>query len=252
LRDFMKTGTVLFVSHDTASVKSLCNRVIWLDKGNIFAAGAPKEVCELYLQEFYEEQQGKSSVQSKASLVKKPDYSQAVDQRAKFINASNLRNDLQIFRFNTDSTNFGTGGVTIQDVSLIDDAGNPINWVVGGERVTLQILAYVHQDLESPIAGFWVNDRLGQVLFGDNTCITYYDNNKSCLAGSVLKAIFTFNMPLLPKGDYSVMTSIANGTQQNHVQHHWLNSALMFKSDSTSVAVGLVGVPMLNIELSEQ
>ena len=32
LRSFMSRGTVLFVSHDTGSVRNLCNRAIWLEK----------------------------------------------------------------------------------------------------------------------------------------------------------------------------------------------------------------------------
>jgi len=61
LRNFIKTGTVLFVSHDTASIKSLCNYAIWLEKGQVIKEGVPKEVCESYLEAFYEVQQGKSS-----------------------------------------------------------------------------------------------------------------------------------------------------------------------------------------------
>jgi lipopolysaccharide transport system ATP-binding protein len=33
LRTFMKTGTVLFVSHDTGSIRNLCSKAIWLEKG---------------------------------------------------------------------------------------------------------------------------------------------------------------------------------------------------------------------------
>jgi lipopolysaccharide transport system ATP-binding protein len=61
LRDFIKTGTVLFVSHDTASIRSLCNYAIWLEKGEVLQEGKPKEICELYLEAFYEAQQGKGS-----------------------------------------------------------------------------------------------------------------------------------------------------------------------------------------------
>jgi lipopolysaccharide transport system ATP-binding protein len=50
LRDFMTRGTVLFVSHDTASIRSLCNRAIWLDKGQIVEMGQPKDVTERYLE----------------------------------------------------------------------------------------------------------------------------------------------------------------------------------------------------------
>ena len=61
LRNFMETGTVLFVSHDTGSIKNLCNYAVWLEKGQVMQEGLPKEVCELYLEAFYEAQQGKAA-----------------------------------------------------------------------------------------------------------------------------------------------------------------------------------------------
>ena len=248
----MEKGTILFVSHDTASVKNLCNRAIWLDHGQLLQEGSPKEVCEKYLEKLYEELQGSSKVALSHKKAKTPDYSKAVDQRQPYINHSNLRNDLRIFKFNADSAAFGKGGVTIQHVFLSDESGNPISWVVGGEKVCLEILADVHIDLDSPIAGFWVNDRLGQIIFGDNSCITYLNNSFPICAGSVLRAQFVFYMPILPVGDYSLMVSIANGDQQDHVQHHWIHDAIIFKSESSSVALGLVGIPMIKIEISKE
>ena len=252
LRSFMENGTILFVSHDTASVKNLCNRAIWLDHGQLLQEGSPKEVCEKYLEKLYEELQGSSKVALSHKKAKTPDYSKAVDQRQPYINHSNLRNDLRIFKFNADSAAFGKGGVTIQHVFLSDESGNPISWVVGGEKVCLEILADVHIDLDSPIAGFWVNDRLGQIIFGDNSCITYLNNSFPICAGSVLRAQFVFYMPILPVGDYSLTVSIANGDQQDHVQHHWIHDAIIFKSESSSVALGLVGIPMIKIEISKE
>ena len=58
LRLFMKTGTILFVSHDTGSVRSLCNKAIWLDNGMLYMQGTPKDVSERYLEAYFEEQQG--------------------------------------------------------------------------------------------------------------------------------------------------------------------------------------------------
>jgi ABC-type polysaccharide/polyol phosphate transport system ATPase subunit len=40
--------TVLFVSHNTAQVRSLCNKAILLDKGKIIAQGEANEVCDVY------------------------------------------------------------------------------------------------------------------------------------------------------------------------------------------------------------
>jgi lipopolysaccharide transport system ATP-binding protein len=54
LRDFMKTGTVLFVSHDTAAVVNLCSEAVLLERGQIKSLGAAKHVTEIYLEFLYE------------------------------------------------------------------------------------------------------------------------------------------------------------------------------------------------------
>ena len=40
--------TVLIVSHDTNQIERLCNKAIWIEKGNMRILGAAKEVCNLY------------------------------------------------------------------------------------------------------------------------------------------------------------------------------------------------------------
>ena len=40
--------TVLFVSHSLQQIREMCNRVIWLDHGQIKMAGAVNEVCDAY------------------------------------------------------------------------------------------------------------------------------------------------------------------------------------------------------------
>lgn len=253
LRTFMQTGTVLFVSHDTAAVQSLCTRAIWLERGEIVQEGSPKDVSEHYLEAFYEEQQGKSTT---TKLKLKPmvdtialDDVPLKDQRLEFLNASNLRNDLELFEFDAQASGFGQGGASITAVQFLDMDGAPLSWVVGGEMVRLQISAECHVGLSSPIMGFTIKDKLGQALFGDNTSLTYLDNAQSTVDGQVLVASFTFEMPRLAPGDYSVLAAIADGTQQEHVQHHWIHDALVFKSASRSVATGLIGIPMRHIEM---
>jgi lipopolysaccharide transport system ATP-binding protein len=49
--DVAKAGrTVLFVSHNMAAVKSLCQRAIWLDEGQILESGETATVVDNYLQ----------------------------------------------------------------------------------------------------------------------------------------------------------------------------------------------------------
>jgi len=251
LREFMKNGTVLFVSHDTAAVKNFCSFAVWLEKGRAVQEGAPKDVCELYLQAFYEAQQGDGAA-VKAAAQPRPQRLASVrkDQRQQFINGSNLRNDLQVFQFDPASSSFGKGGAQITNVEFLDADGAPLAWVVGGEEVTLRVVATAHEQLEAPIIGFVVKDRLGQALFGDNTYLSYASEPLSCASGEEVQADFRFAMPILPVGDYSINAAIASGTQEQHVQHHWMHDAVLFKSESTSASTGLVGIPMLDIGLT--
>ncbi|MDY9922515.1 ABC transporter ATP-binding protein [Methanobacterium sp.] len=41
-------ATVLFVSHSTQQVRNICNRAIWLDKGELITQGPVDEVCDAY------------------------------------------------------------------------------------------------------------------------------------------------------------------------------------------------------------
>lgn len=230
LRQFMQTGTVLFVSHDTNSVKSLCNRVVWLDGGQMLQDGEPKEVCELYLEACYESQQGKSS-----------------------IDAFNVETDVTKEgspHFDADVAAFGSGAAQILDARLLDGNGNPILWVRGGEALVLRIDIQTHKELNAPIVGFYVKDRLGQILFGDNTFLYYQNQTPHCPPGRMLLAEFAFCMPLLSPGVYSITISIANGTQDVHEQCHWIHDAIVFRSERSSVASGLVGIPMLSVTLN--
>jgi hypothetical protein len=58
-----------------------------------------------------------------------------------------------------------------------------------------------------------------------------------------------FRLPVLPSGDYSISVTIAEGTQEEHQQLHWISDAVLFKSESSSARSGLIGIPMLKVNL---
>ena len=56
MMEMIKGGTtVLYVSHSLESIKDLCNKVVWLDHGQVVKMGDTKEICD----EYYKEQMGK-------------------------------------------------------------------------------------------------------------------------------------------------------------------------------------------------
>lgn len=43
-----KGTTILFVSHSIQQVKRICNKIVWLDHGNLKMLGSTQEVCDIY------------------------------------------------------------------------------------------------------------------------------------------------------------------------------------------------------------
>jgi lipopolysaccharide transport system ATP-binding protein len=249
LRRFIQRGTLIFVSHDAAMICNLCSRAIWLDGGVVRADGLPKAVSEAYLETLFEDQQGDS-----ASPVRVPGRipqadDDAVDMRQAFINRTPYRNDIELFDFCPDAAQFGKGNATIVAVQLFNHDDKPLAWIVGGESVQLHIRCTALTSIHGPIVGFYVKDRFGQYIFGDNTFNFSRFTPLDVQPGQHFAATFWFRMPILPVGDYSITAAIAEGTQQEHVQHHWMHDALIFKSHSSSVSTGLMGVPMKQIDL---
>lgn len=42
--------TILFVSHNIAQVREVCNKIVWLEKGNLKMQGDAEEICNIYAQ----------------------------------------------------------------------------------------------------------------------------------------------------------------------------------------------------------
>lgn len=52
MKSIMESGcTILYVSHDLGSIKSLCNKAIYLDKGRIKAIGDSGDICDYFISE---------------------------------------------------------------------------------------------------------------------------------------------------------------------------------------------------------
>jgi lipopolysaccharide transport system ATP-binding protein len=103
-----------------------------------------------------------------------------------------------------------------------------------------------------PILGFLVRDKLGQDLFGENTLPFTNKNPLPVQAGDQFQAEFTFKLPMLPNGDYTVMTSLADGDLYNHVQHHWLHNSLILHVSSSEARYGLVGIEFKSMDFYKQ
>ena len=228
----------------------LCDRVLWLDDGTVREVGLGKEVCHNYIASIYHEKENADTFRIGGNRKPPPNPALRVrDPRHEVLQTSAHRNEVQIFDFNPNAPWFGERGASIEEVVLMDSNHTSITTFEGGEEVVLKISCIAERSLQNPIVGFYIKDRLGQYLFGDNTFITHRKVDMSIQTGQPFQARFHFQMPYLPTGDFSVIAAVAEGSQENHVMHQWIDDALFFRVHSSHVARGLIGVPMLSIDL---
>ncbi|NYT24357.1 ABC transporter ATP-binding protein [Alcaligenaceae bacterium] len=265
LRKFCEAGTLLFVSHDSAAVTSLCERAIWLEHGRMRAIGPARDICKEYNAEVYQQPNGVTAARPRpqpaepasghapAAPRRRPQAIDAVPQevfdgRWDRLADTPLRNAMTVQAFDAED-GFGTGQMRVRDVFLEDADGTVMASITGGEVVSLVVRYVSHLAVDSVIVGFQFKDKRGQILFGDNTCISTMDEPVPIGAGETQECRFRFQMPLLPAGEYAVTVSVAEGTQVDHIQHHWVHDALIVQSLCASVSTGIVGIPMLDIRI---
>lgn len=252
LRDFMKNGTVIFVSHDIEAVMALCSRVLWLDGGHVLRDGPTKAVCQDYLDALLSAGGPTPQRRVEGRGNEEETFHSRQDPRYEAWSARSLRNEVKVFAFDPEVRGVGQGGCSIRAVHMSAAAdGGDLPWLVGGEAVRLEIQVECHHILRSPIVGFMVKDRTGQALFGDNTWLSFVDRPLAMEAGERLTAAFVFDMPRLPCGDYTMVVAVADGTQEDNTMHDWLHDALHFRSEASNVSSGLIGIPMRQIVLEK-
>lgn len=250
IREFKERGTLLFVSHDSASVIDLCDRALWLEGGKQRALGESRDVCHDYLAAILAEKEDPARFKIGGARLGIPISDKVVqDPRRGLLEQSTLRNEIHVYDFNPDAKWFGDRRGVIESVAVTDEHGNSLQLLNGGEIVEVRIKARAIETIAGPILGFYLKDKRGQQLFGENTYLVTRAATQSVVGGQEFSARFRFQLPFLPPGDYAITAALASGTQSEHAQHHWLEDAMFFHVPSSHIHRGLVGIPMIEIEL---
>lgn len=246
IRAFQEHGTLLFVSHDMGAIQNLCQSALWLSTGQIQQTGTSKDVAEAYLhytlQEVYGDKVKLSNTSAnvdQAELNTDNQPALAIDYESKFTVIDNSLN----------ATGWKTGIAEIISLSLEKCDSSQESVFEGGEKVRVIIQAKANDNLEKPILGFVLRDRLGQDMFGENTLAATSIKPHPVKSGQTFTGEFVFRLPMLPNGQYAVMASVADGDQYENVQHHYLHDAFIVNVFSSKVRFGLVGIPFEQVAL---
>lgn len=273
IREFLKKGTFLFVSHSTNDVVSLCQKAIWLEHGAIRAMGTASKVARAYLNRknlrhthplVFADDESEADllltdggIRPEVVLAWPASCTQAAqvplqqkkwhDARMSYLNRATKQIDMPFF--DMDSHKEG-GDAVITNVALYDEHNKLLTQVVGGELVKLHVEVIAKNNLQSPVVLFQVLDRLGQVLFADNSYLSSYQQPFSVQNGATFTTIFTLDMPLLPAGSYVVRAAVASVSDDGKATMlHTVNNVLAIHCAASGPRHGLIGIPMLSIKV---
>lgn len=214
IREFKQNGTVLFVSHDTGAITSFCDRVIWLDDGEIYKVGEPMEIIEEYLA-YMRYEVKKEEI--------KPDEGMQGNTIALHENKEAVEDEN-----NTCILEFGNGAASFTKISLLNAEHRLISQVRSGQDIIIKMEILVRREIDSPILGFDIKDTLGNELVVTNTV---FEKVKMPIlkAGEKYNFEWRFQFPCFHAGDYPIDIALAEGTYQNHEQIHFVTDALILK-----------------------
>lgn len=220
IREFKKNGTVLFVSHDTGAVSSFCDRVIWLDDGKIYKEGEPGEILKEYL--------AYMRYEIKMDEVTENEYTEEQNSCNTEINTNDSAVSEIADENNTCKLTFGNKAAQFVSIKLLNEQEHLISYVKAGQKVILDMDIITNKNIDSPILGFVIKDRLGNELVATNTVMDDW-NVFPLNAGKKYKYQWKFSFPEFHEDDYPVDVALADGTYQNHEQVHFVSDALIIK-----------------------
>lgn len=207
--------TVIFVSHDISSIKQMCSRVLWLERGEQKMVGESVEVCNAYTNSILQKG-GQGNVSDIAAYVSE-DYK--IDEielgyypPVSYTNESILHSTVQIL-----------------SVYCTDEQGEFIQEVETGKMCRISVLFKTEIDIEQCIAGFVLETIKGTWIINCNSAICGNRATFMVKAGTIAKVEFEFSFPHLLQGEYVIGAAISNGDIKDFSILTWLYNTLCIR-----------------------
>lgn len=210
----MKNKTVVLVTHDTAAVTRFCERVIWLNHGEVVYDGEVAEGLKKY-QDFLINRMNEEHGEHQ-------EYWDEEDS----ISHSEQKVDLQLPQINPSLVPKGTGKAEITHCALLDHEGSVTEFLEPKKGVSIVSRVRFHETIQRPLYGITVYDRLGNVMFSLNSEMLGIRLPKG--EGEVEYKL-SFKLPRFNQGEYTISVAVAQGYQEDHEQLCWYDDALVFQ-----------------------
>jgi len=151
INDFRRRKkTIIFVSHDLSTVERICDKVMWLKKGEIQMIGEPKRVVDAYLQDIAEKQEESLEVRHKELDLEKKWEEEKREKR------------------------WGKREIEIKSVKLRDLHGKEKFVFSPDEGMIIEMEVETKSNIEDFVFGIGIFNSEGVCCFGTNTHLEDY------------------------------------------------------------------------------
>ncbi|MBD2177255.1 ATP-binding cassette domain-containing protein [Pseudanabaena sp. FACHB-1998] len=253
MRQMMESGvTVLFVSHDTSSVKALCQRGVFLENGELKQIGKASEVVSIYtslvhqdmnqdlknhLKNKNQESSSNQNTDSNEQNIQQTNNSEELNHRhiSEFISLNSSISNIfvsldQEVSFLHHSYRYGDGGARILDVKLIDSNKKITNLLELHEKYFIQISIRFDKLLPSFCVGYSFRDLKGQQVIGSVSTVENIEMPNVEIGDVYIVEISSVNV--LHAGNYTIAVGVEMPVliNQQHIIMDVVEEAMVFES----------------------
>jgi lipopolysaccharide transport system ATP-binding protein len=193
IKEYLKAGTTLFlVSHDTGSIKTLCQRALLIDGGRILSDDDALSVIKLHQSLMIKKENDNNYIAAPTETeTNQTDKPVSEDRLA-------LKKDILISEDAIDAVN----------LRFLDQNNVPISHIVSGGMLKVEISVKFKKSFNDPHVGFGIRDKNGLTIYETNTyCL--HKNTGTVDSGQTLTVTFYFNCDL-GQGNFSFVIGVAN------------------------------------------
>ncbi len=201
-------ATVLFVSHDIGSVKSLCAKAVYLESGLIKSFGQAATVAEDYVRVMREEmnaQSGPDPDKSANASVEAPVVPAAIMKMADFKTSTAFDRRVAQFRY-------GAGGARISFAELVDLQDQPVVSAQFSQQVKIRIYFSVENETDLSV-NYYIQDDKKNLIIGAGLR-TVGEPLLHCPPRTRHVVTYTTTLPL-QEGNYSIQFQLTKPVLQD-------------------------------------
>jgi ABC-type polysaccharide/polyol phosphate transport system ATPase subunit len=223
--------TIVLVTHDLDAVTKFCDRALLLDGGCLLEDGRPDLVVQKYRALMFERERRNGSYDRASESGRETFFYTPAGEMPVIRSIPNIDH------------RFGNGEATLLGLELMDKHGNVAREVAAGEKVLIRISVQFNNDIDQPIIGYTLRDRLGIEISASNTTHAGQQLPRVCRE-QIVTSDFVIDLPHLAPGSYSISPAVAKGSLLMHDMCDWIDNALVFTVRSQALVYGMVGMPV--------